>query len=134
MTNEEKYKQALRGMLARAPSSGRNKQICWNPIRAFISKSWDLLCGFLVGVSELFTILPVIVLLIVGPFAWMGQLLGGRRFWQFAVVLSLWLLSVTIIGSNIRKKEFSTFSLGVTLIWMIVLGYVFHDKLSLRSW
>ena len=94
-------------------------------MRTFMKKAFNVVGG----IGDTFQLLSLIALVVAGPFIWMWQLVTGGRVGQFSIVVSLWLLSLAVIGWEVRRKAVTAVSLGVFLAWMVVLAYVFHDYL-----
>ncbi len=94
-------------------------------MRTFMKKAFDVVGG----IGDTFQLLSLIALVVVGPFVWMWQLVAAGRSGQFSIVVSLWLVSLAVIGWEVRRKAVTAVSLGVFLIWMVALAYVFHEHL-----
>ncbi|MBI3413958.1 MAG: hypothetical protein HY043_01350 [Verrucomicrobia bacterium] len=92
-----------------------------------MNKAFDLVGG----IGDTLQLLSLVALVVVGPFVWMWQLFAGGRFSQFAIVVAFWLLSLAVIGWEVRRKAITAVSLGVFLTWMVVLAFVFHGYLYL---
>lgn len=80
--------------------------------------------------GEALELLALIAFVALGPLVWMYRLLADGRLLHLALVAAPWIVSVFVIGREVRRKSLTVVSLGIFLTWMVVLGYVFHEAFN----
>jgi hypothetical protein len=78
-------------------------------------------------VSNALQLLGVLLFVVVGPFIWMYWLAASHHFIPLSVVTVFWILSLAVVIREVRHKAVTPVSLGVFLVWLVVLGFVFSE-------
>jgi hypothetical protein len=79
------------------------------------------------GVQFLLYVCIALVLVAIGPLVWCFRLLTTGRVGWLAAVAALWLPSLLVVARQLRRRLITELSLGIFLVWLVVLVWVFND-------
>ena len=92
-----------------------------------MKRSIELAGGALQAFEFALFVCAATALVAIGPMIWSYRLFSADRVIGATVVAILWLASVVTVTREVGRKTITVISLGVFLIWLVVLVWVFHD-------
>jgi hypothetical protein len=79
------------------------------------------------GICEVLNGWPILLPLF-GPLVWIYWLVIEKHYLLLSIVSFLWLSSVAFIIHQILHNKNLTISIGIFLVWMVVLAFVFAER------